>query len=86
MEDAGRIADAVVERLKKDHHALWLDPETHSQQHEFIQDLIAERAEKLARRKKMEDYVAGSLVLGGVLTILGLVGSGVIAWLKGSLK
>ena len=84
--DAEQIADAVVAKLKTGHHALWLDPETHSQQHEFIQALIAERAEKLARRKAIQDRIAGSLILSGVLAILTLIGAGALDYFREHVK
>lgn len=86
MTDADQIAIAIIARLKQDHHTFWIDPEIHSQQHEFIKTLIEERANKLARRKKIEDTVAGSIILSAILVTVGLIGSGALTWLKGAMK
>ena len=45
-----QLAEAVVKKMKADHHAVWLDPETHASQHEFLKILMEERAERAARR------------------------------------
>lgn len=80
------LADALIAQLKDKHHTFWIDPELHSQQHEFIRTLIAERAEKMARRKAIEDRIAGSLLLGFVLTVVGLVGAGFLEWVRNHIK
>lgn len=80
------IADAVLAKLKEDKHIFWIDPETHSQQHAFIQTLIEERAEKAARRKALEDKIAGSLILGFIITLIGLIGAGALDWIREHLK
>lgn len=84
--DIEAIACKIVEKLKQDHHALWLDPESHAEQHEFIRLLMDERAERLRRRKAMEDKIAGSLVLAFILGTVGLIGSGTLDWLRTHLK
>ena len=80
------LADKLVDRLKEHHHTLWLDPETHSTQHEFIQMLIVEREERKARRKALEDKIAGSLLLSAVMGLIYLVGSGAMDWIRSHLK
>ena len=84
--DPNKIADAILKKLKESHHTFWIDPETHSEQHKFIKALIDERADKLARRKKIEDIIAGSIVLTAILTAVGFLGAGALGWLKGLLK
>jgi len=84
--DAEQIADAVVQKLKTTHHTLWLDPETHSKQHEFLDMLMKERADRLARRKAIEDKIAGSVILSGLLVVIGLIGAGALGWLREHLK
>ncbi len=93
MFDPSTLADEIVKKLKEDHHAIWLDPETHALQHEFIVVLMQEheerrqsKLEKDARRKAIEDKVAGSLVLSLILTLLGLLGAGALDWLRTHLK
>jgi hypothetical protein len=83
---ADEIADALIKKMREEKHTLWMDPETHSQQHEFIQVLIDERAEKLRRHKALEDKVMGTVVVGSVLAVLGLIGAGSLDWLKEHIK
>jgi hypothetical protein len=80
------VADAILAKLKTDRHTFWIDPETHSEQHEFIKTLIDERAEKLARAKAIQDKIAGSLILSGILLIVGFIGSGVMDYIRAHLK
>lgn len=80
--DAKQIASAVIEEMKKGGHALWIDPEVHASQHEFIAELIAERHERKARRKRIEEKIAGSLILSGILTLVGFIGAGFLEWIK----
>lgn len=80
------LARAVVEEMKQNHHTLWLDPEIHSTQHEFIKMLIDERAEKNARRERIKEKVAGSLVLSLILGLIGLVGAGLLDWVRTHIK
>ena len=80
------LADKLVGKLKEHHHTLWLDPETHSTQHEFIQVLITEREDRLARRKALEDKIAGSLLLSAIMGLIYLLGSGTMDWLRSHLK
>lgn len=80
------LADKLVEKLKQNHHALWLDPETHSNQHEFIQMLIQQREDKIARRKAIEDKIAGSVILSAIMGMIYLLGSGAMEYLRGHMK
>ena len=80
------IAEAILKKLKADHHAFWIDPEIHSEQHEFIKSLIQERADKLMRRKAVEDKIAGSVILTVVLGLVGLIGAGALDWIRNHLK
>lgn len=80
-----RLAEAVVSKLKSAHHAVWLDPETHSQQHEFLKMLMADRAEKIARRKRLEEKIAGSLILSALIIVVGFIGAGAMAWIRRNL-
>lgn len=80
-----QLAEAVVKKMKADHHAVWLDPETHASQHEFLKILMEERAERAARRKRIEEKIAGSLILSAVLVVIGFIGAGALAWLRRNL-
>ena len=62
--DPTLLAKAIVDEMKSNGHALWLDHEQHAVQHEFIAQMIEERKERAARRKRIEEKIAGSLVAG----------------------
>jgi len=83
---AKEIADAIIQEMKEGGHALWIDPETHANQHEFIAEMIAERKERKARRQRLEEKVAGSIILSGILFVIGLIGAGFIQWLQEHFK
>lgn len=84
--DLDQLAEAIVRRLKDQHHAIWLDPETHAAQHEFLKLMMEERAERIARRKRIEEKIAGSVILSAIVFAVGLVGAGVMDYLRGALK
>ena len=86
MDSAEKIADAVIQKIRDDKHVFWVDPETHAEQHEFLQMLMTERAEKLARRKAIEDKIAGSLILSFILALIGLIGAGAMGWVREHIK
>lgn len=77
-----KLAEAIAEEMVRKKHTLWLDPEAHSEQHKFIQELIAERAEKLARRKAIQDKIAGSLILTGLLSLVTMLGAGFMDYVR----
>lgn len=83
--DTQRLAQAIVDEMKLNGHALWIDPEVHAAQHEFIAQLVQERREKLERRKRLEERVAGSLVLSALLGVITLLGIGVLSWTRNHL-
>jgi len=86
MDDVDKLAAAIVQKMKDEKHIFWIDPETHSDEHDFIKMMIQERADKLARRKAIEDKIAGSLIISGVLVVIGVIGAGVLSWLREHLK
>lgn len=83
--DTEELATAIVEKMKAERHAMWMDPETHASQHEFIAQMILERKERAERRKRIEDRIAGSLILSAVLVIIGFLGAGMMTWLRRNL-
>lgn len=85
QNELDQLADAIVRRLKDQHHAIWIDPETHAAQHEFLKILMEERAERVARHKRIEEKIAGSLILSAVLVLIGFIGAGAMAWLRKNL-
>lgn len=85
-KDIDQLADAIIQKMKEGHHAVWLDPETHASQHEFLRLMMEERAERIARRKRIEEKIAGSVILSAVVLIIGLLGAGVLNYLRDHLK
>lgn len=87
MTDAemAQVAGLIVKGMKE-HHAIWIDPEIHADQHEFIALLMRERQDRMARRKSIEDKIAGSLVLSLVVGLVTLLGAGSLQWLRDHIK
>jgi ribonucleotide reductase beta subunit family protein with ferritin-like domain len=83
---AKEIATEVIREMREGGHALWIDPETHAAQHEFIAEMITERKEREARRKRVEEKIAGSVILSGILFLVGLIGAGFIQWVQTHIK
>ena len=82
MIDPNQLAKAILEEMKAGGHTLWIDPETHAEQHQFIAELIADRKERNERRKRLEEKVAGSVILSTLLVIVGFIGAGALEWLR----
>lgn len=80
--DPSVLARAIVEEMVAHHHTLWIDPEQHAVQHEFIAQMIEERRERQARRKRLEEKIAGSLVLTLIIGLVSLLGAGVLSWVR----
>ena len=76
------LAKAILAEMKEGGHTLWIDPETHAEQHQFIAELIAERRERTARRQRIEEKIAGSVILSGLLLVVGFIGAGALEWLR----
>lgn len=81
-----QLASSIVQKMKDEHRTLWLDPEIHAEQHSFLRLLMQERAEKIERRKRIEEKIAGSILLSAIVTVIGLLGSAALAWLKEHIK
>lgn len=85
--DAKTIAEAIITEMKASGHALWIDPETHAAQHdaipmlvEFIEELKKERRERTERRDRINEKIAGSLILSAIMGLVTLLGAGVLSW------
>lgn len=76
------FAAAVVTEMKESGHALWIDPEVHAEQHQFIAEMIAERKERAARNRRIGEFIAGSVLLSAILACIGLLGAGVLSWFR----
>ena len=90
-EEVRRIAASIAEQMTENKRALWIDPESHYQQHLFIRTLqehkdVPELLEFMANHratlmKKEEDLkslknrIIGTVVISFVLGVLGLIGS-----------
>lgn len=79
------LAKAIIHEMKEGGHTLWIDPETHAEQHQFIAELIAERRERTARRQRIEEKIAGSVILSALLLVVGFIGAGALEWLRNHL-
>lgn len=86
QKDIDQLADAIIQKMKDEHHVFWVDPETHAAQHGFLAVLMQEREEKIARRKRLEERIAGSVILSTLVFVVGLIGAGAIAYLRDHLK
>lgn len=84
-QELKQMAEIVVQGMK-DHHAIWIDPETHADQHEFIALLMQERQDRVVRRKAIEDKIAGSLILSLIIGVVTLLGAGSLQWLREHIK
>jgi len=80
--DHRELAQAIINEMKEGGHALWIDAETHAEQHKFIAELIADRRERNERRKRIQEKIAGSVILSGLLLLVGLIGAGALEWLR----
>lgn len=85
QDQVDAIAEKIVERMKQEHHTLWIDPEMHAEQHKFLRLIMEERAEFVARRKAVQDKIAGSLILSFILALVGLIGAKVLDLVRGYL-
>lgn len=82
QKDIDTLADMIVKKIKDEHHVFWVDPETHAAQHGFLAVLMQERQEKIARRKRIEEKIAGSVILSAVLLVISVLGASFVAWLN----
>lgn len=76
------IADAVVEKMRGEIAAHGFYPETHSR---FVSEMISDHEDRRQRRKRIQDNIAGSVAISALLIIVGLIGAGLLGWLRKSL-
>lgn len=81
ISSTSALAKAIVEEMKLHGHALWIDPEIHASQHEFIAHMIEEHREKIERRNRIAEKITGSVVLTLLLGMVTLIGSGILSWI-----
>ena len=79
---AQQIAQAVIEEIKSSGHSSWVNSEAHALQHQFIAELITERKERMAKRERIKEKIAGSVILSTLFLIIGLIGAGALDWAK----
>lgn len=84
--DAHDIAAAVVKAIHENRQSFWVEPQRHSEEHEFIKVLIEDHVEKKARRERIKEKVAGSLVLTSILALVTLLGAGLLDWIRAHLR
>ena len=65
--DVAALAAAIAEQLQGLHGY----PPEHKT---FVQLLLDERADSLVRRKRIQDVIAGSLILSGLIAFISWVG------------
>jgi len=58
------------------------DPDEHDPHHQFIHMMMEREKLRRERVQKIEDFVAGSLILAGALTIIGFLGRAVLAYYR----
>jgi hypothetical protein len=80
------LAHAIIVKMKEEHHVFWIDPEVHAEQHSFLALLMKEREEREARRRRLEEKIAGSFVLSALALIVTLLGAAVMQWLRKNLN
>lgn len=80
--DPRALAQAVVAELKLASSAGVADPEIHASQHEFIAQMIIERRDRLERRKRIEERIAGSVLLTMILGVITALGALAMEWLR----
>jgi hypothetical protein len=87
--DAETIAKAIVAEMRASGHALWIDPEIHAEQHKvipstlaFVEEMKTERKEREARRQRVTERIAGSVILSVIALLVTLLGAGALAWAR----
>lgn len=86
QHEIDEISTRIVTKMREDRHVMWIDPETHALEHAFIREFMLERKERQDRRKRVQEKIAGSVILSAIVFIIGLLGSGTITWIRELLK
>lgn len=76
------LVDKFIDKLKNSRHTVWIDPETHAEQHVFISQMIEDRKDRAERRRRIEEKIAGSVILTAITGLVYLIGSGVMEWIR----
>lgn len=76
------LVNVLIKTVKDNQHTFWIDPELHSNQHEFIAEFIAQRKAKEERIKKVQDYIAGSLILSTTLSFVAFLGYSINEYIR----
>lgn len=80
--DPESFANLLIQKMKDEHHVFWIDPQLHSDQHAFLSLLMKEREERQARYRRVQEKIAGSLILSFILVLIGAIGAGALDWLR----
>lgn len=76
------ILDLIRATIREEIHPHVMSIEVHAEQHEFITAFIATTKAKAARRERMQEKIAGSLLLAFLLGLVGLIGAGALQWVR----
>jgi hypothetical protein len=79
-EDATAIARAF-RRESFDHCRYQVDPNNHDPHHEFIQMMMDKANRQEKRIQKIQDFIAGSVILAAILGTVAFIGRAVLAYL-----
>jgi hypothetical protein len=88
-----KIVTAVMAAMDARHESQRLSATEHDSHHRLIQIMIEERqmlidrkVQRMARMERIADKIMGTVLLGAVLTVLGLIGAGALDWVRMHLK
>lgn len=84
---AAELAKQIVEAMKASHSGVWIDPETHAEEHRQFREFLRLQREteekRRDRRERLLDRVVGSAVVTGLLALVGFIGKATIKYLQG---
>lgn len=72
------IADRITDRILAKRRELWVDPETHYSDHQWIEEQKQEQAERRAFRRK----VINSVTIWAVIIVIGFMATATFKALK----
>jgi hypothetical protein len=83
------MTDADIEALSEalhrasvEHCRYQTDPLTHNPHHQFIQMMMDREKRRKERVQKIQDYVAGSLILAGIIAAVGFLGKASLEYFR----
>ena len=85
-DDPMDLIETIRATIREEMHPHAISVELHAEQHEFITMLIAERKDRIMRRKRIADWISGSLILAAIIGVVGLIGAGALQWIRTGIK